>query len=59
MVNLDLSGITLDYSDDDTKTGNRMTLDQSGDEHPIIEEVGLSPTQTESFRKAYRKGTNA
>ena len=46
VVNLDLSG-------NDTQTGQNqemskmdlsgISLDQSGDEHPIIEEVGLSP----------------
>ena len=58
VVNLDLSGITLHYSGDDTQTGQNqemgeldtsgMTLDQSGDEHPIIEEVSLSLAQIET-----------
>ena len=57
VVNLDSRSITLDQSDD-TQTGQNqemgeldlsgMTFDKSGDEHLIIEEMGLSPAQPET-----------
>ena len=56
VVNLDSRSITLDQSDD-TQTGQNQemgeldlsgSLDQSGDEHPIIEETGPSPAHPET-----------
>ena len=56
VVNLDLSS-TLDQSGDSIQIGQNQemseldssgTLDQSSDDHPIIEDVGLSPTQPET-----------
>ena len=48
VVNLDSSGMILDHSGGVVNLDSRgITLDQSVDEHPIPEEISISPSQQE------------